>query len=173
MKERSVSRRSRRRRRRRFFCEDVFGNFGDIWATTTDVTEASSGGRIREARSGRLECAARRTLWVILGASSAWVAANASSTVAKTSVLRNMVVFGVSCVRTARSTNERVVRDRVEELASSRRAEFHSLLEFLSLSVGESRARSRGGAPSAPHSRSRATTTKGMSAGAFLPFMVV
>ena len=41
--------------RRFFFSENVFGNFGDIWATTTDVTEASSGGRIREARSGRLE----------------------------------------------------------------------------------------------------------------------
>ena len=171
MKERSVSRRSRRRRRRRFFCEDVFGNFGDIWATTTDVTEASSGGRIREARSGRLECAARRTLWVILGASSAWVAANASSTVAKTSVLRNMVVFGVSCVRTARSTNERVVRDRVEEGQVLWRgiSVFLSSCPFGSANLG----RGVGGAPSAPHSRSRATTTKGMSAGAFLPFMVV
>ena len=171
MKERSVSRRSRRRRRRRFFCEDVFGNFGDIWATTTDVTEASTGGRIREARSGRLECAARRTLWVILGASSAWVAANASSTVAKTSVLRNMVcsVCRACVLRDRRMSALCAIESKKWQVLWRGISVFLSSCPFGSANLG----RGVGGAPSAPHSRSRATTTKGMSAGVFLPFMVV
>ena len=170
MKERSVSRRSRRRRR--FFLVKTFsGISATLWATTTAVTEASSGGRIREARSGRLEM--RRASYLVgdLGGVLGVGRGECEQHGGENERLAEHGVFGVSCVRTARSTNERVVRDRVEEGQVLWRgiSVFLSSCPFGSANLG----RGVGGAPSAPHSRSRATTTKGMSAGAFLPSMVV